>query len=68
MLEIGAFNDQVLDHYHHLYQIEHAFRTFKGYLETRPMFHSAYTTSLTVYLTILNWGLSNKAHRWVNIP
>ena len=54
MLEIGAFNDQVLDHYHHLYQIEHAFRTFKGYLETRPMFHSAYATSLTVYLTILN--------------
>lgn len=32
-------NDQVLDHYHHLYQIEHSFRTFKGYLETRPMFH-----------------------------
>lgn len=32
-------NEQVLDHYHHLYQIEHSFRTFKGYLETRPMFH-----------------------------
>jgi len=31
--------DQVLDQYHHLYQIEHSFRTFKGYLETRPMFH-----------------------------
>ena len=30
---------QVLDHYHHLYQIEHSFRTFKSYLETRPMFH-----------------------------
>ena len=26
-------------HYHHLYQIEHSFRTFKSYLETRPMFH-----------------------------
>jgi transposase len=29
----------VLDHYHHLFQIEHAFSTFKSYLETRPMFH-----------------------------
>jgi len=29
----------VLDHYKHLYQIEHAFRTFKSFLETRPMFH-----------------------------
>lgn len=35
----GLSNHQVLDHYHHLYQIEHSFRTFKGYLETRPMFH-----------------------------
>lgn len=32
-------HEQVLDHYHHLYQIEHSFRTFKSYLETRPMFH-----------------------------
>ena len=32
-------HEEVLDHYHHLYQIEHSFRTFKGYLETRPMFH-----------------------------
>jgi hypothetical protein len=31
--------EQVLDQYHHLYQIEHSFRTFKGYLETRLMFH-----------------------------
>lgn len=30
---------QVLNHYHHLFQIEHSFRTFKSYLETRPMFH-----------------------------
>jgi transposase len=29
----------VLDHYKHLYQVEHAFRTFKSFLETRPMFH-----------------------------
>ena len=29
----------VLDHYKHLYQIEQAFRTFKSFLETRPMFH-----------------------------
>ena len=35
----GLSHEQVLDHYHHLYQIEHSFRTFKGYLETRPMFH-----------------------------
>lgn len=35
----GLSNEEVLDHYHHLYQIEHSFRTFKGYLETRPMFH-----------------------------
>ena len=28
-----------LDHYKHLFQIEQAFRTFKSYLETRPMFH-----------------------------
>lgn len=31
--------EQVLDHYHHLFQIEHSFRTFKSYLQTRPMFH-----------------------------
>lgn len=31
--------DQILDHYRHLYQIEHSFRTFKSHLETRPMFH-----------------------------
>lgn len=31
--------EQVLDHYHHLFQVEHSFRTFKSYLETRPMFH-----------------------------
>lgn len=35
----GLTHEEVLDHYHHLYQIEHSFRTFKGYLETRPMFH-----------------------------
>lgn len=35
----GLTAEQVLDQYHHLYQIEHSFRTFKGYLETRPMFH-----------------------------
>ena len=35
----GITHEQALDHYHHLYQIEHSFRTFKSYLETRPMFH-----------------------------
>jgi len=30
---------EVLDQYRHLYQIEHTFRTFKSYLEARPMFH-----------------------------
>ena len=30
--------EQVLDHYHHLFQVEHSFRTFKSYLETRPCF------------------------------
>lgn len=35
----GLTQEQVLDQYHHLYQIEHTFRTFKSYLETRPMFH-----------------------------
>jgi len=29
----------VLDHYKHLFQIEHCFRTFKTFLQTRPMFH-----------------------------
>ena len=29
----------ILDNYKHLFQIEHSFRTFKSYLETRPMFH-----------------------------
>lgn len=29
----------ILDHYKHLYQIEHSFRKFKTHLETRPMFH-----------------------------
>lgn len=30
---------EVLDNYRHLYQIEQTFRTFKSYLEIRPMFH-----------------------------
>lgn len=29
----------VLDNYRHLYLVEHSFRTFKSFLETRPMFH-----------------------------
>lgn len=29
----------VLDQYKQLFKIEHAFRTFKSHLETRPMFH-----------------------------
>lgn len=31
--------EEILDNYRHLYQIEQTFRTFKSYLETRPMFH-----------------------------
>jgi len=30
---------EILDNYKQLYKIEHSFRTFKSYLETRPMFH-----------------------------
>lgn len=30
---------EALDAYKQLYKIEHSFRTFKSYLETRPMFH-----------------------------
>lgn len=30
---------EILDQYRHLFQIEHAFRTFKSYLEARPIFH-----------------------------
>jgi transposase len=30
---------QILDSYKQLYKIEHTFRTFKSYLESRPMFH-----------------------------
>lgn len=30
---------EVLDQYKQLYKIEHAFRTFKSHLDTRPMFH-----------------------------
>lgn len=30
---------EVLDAYKQLYKIEHSFRTFKSYLEARPMFH-----------------------------
>ena len=35
----GITELQALEQYHQLYQIEHSFRTFKSYLETRPMFH-----------------------------
>jgi transposase len=31
--------EQALEKYKDLYRIEHSFRTFKSYLETRPMFH-----------------------------
>lgn len=31
--------ETLLDQYRHLFQVEHSFRTFKTYLETRPMFH-----------------------------
>jgi len=30
---------QILDAYKQLYKIEHTFRSFKTFLETRPMFH-----------------------------
>lgn len=30
---------QILEQYKQLYKIEHTFRTFKGHLETRPIFH-----------------------------
>jgi transposase len=30
---------QALEKYSDLYKVEHSFRTFKSYLETRPMFH-----------------------------
>ena len=32
-------NDQILDHYRHLFKIEQTFRSFKSHLEIRPMFH-----------------------------
>jgi transposase len=32
-------NEEVLEQYSYLYQIEHSFRTFKSFLETRPMYH-----------------------------
>jgi transposase len=32
-------NQEILDQYRHLFQIEHVFRTFKTHLEVRPMFH-----------------------------
>jgi transposase len=31
--------DTILDAYKQLYRIEHSFRSFKTFLETRPMFH-----------------------------
>lgn len=31
--------ETILDQYRHLYLIEQSFRTFKSFLETRPMFH-----------------------------
>jgi transposase len=30
---------QILNQYKHLFQVEHSFRSFKTFLETRPMFH-----------------------------
>lgn len=32
-------DEQVLDQYRHLFQIEHSFRTMKSMLEVRPMYH-----------------------------
>lgn len=31
--------EKVVEQYSYLYQIEHSFRTFKSFLETRPMYH-----------------------------
>lgn len=31
--------EKIIDAYKHLYKIEHVFRSFKTFLETRPMFH-----------------------------
>ena len=31
--------EQILEQYSYLYKIEHSFRTFKSFLEARPMFH-----------------------------
>lgn len=35
----GLSDLQIIQQYKNLYQIEHSFRTFKSYLEIRPMFH-----------------------------
>ena len=37
--DLNLTNKEIIDHYHNLYKIEHAFRISKSDLEVRPIFH-----------------------------
>ena len=60
---------EVLDQYKHLYKIEHTFRTFKGHLETRPMFHwtdkriEGHICLCYIAYTLLNYVLLRANHK-----
>ena len=62
-VELGT--EEILSAYKQLYKIEHTFRTFKSYLETRPMFHwteeriKGHLCLCYIAFTLLNY-LSNK--------
>lgn len=60
---------EVLENYKQLYKIEHTFRSFKGHLETRPMFHwtdkriEGHICLCYIAYTLLNYVLLKVNHR-----
>ena len=60
---------EILENYKQLYKIEHTFRSFKGHLETRPMFHwtdkriEGHICLCYIAYTLLNYVLLKANHK-----
>jgi transposase len=69
----GLKESEVLEAYKQLYRIEHSFRTFKSYLETRPMFHwtekriEGHLCLCYICFTLLNYLRQRLSGKHINI-
>lgn len=64
---------EILDSYKQLYKIEHTFRTFKSYLQARPMFHwtepriEGHLCLCYICFTLLNYLVQNLARSGIKM-